>query len=184
MLDEAKRVRQRTRHGRSRRRRRGPTSRVPACWLPRWLPRRWSPRLSRAGGLLPLAPRLLSRLCCARIVDTCRQSYECDCGGDVRDVFGSHGQLLRRLRPAVCGFEPSELMPPLEACRRREPAGRSCRRSRRLALGYSEKTNSIPPQLVHRARSGSVEPRSRTSYGRFAATSPAMSRPMSPPIPV
>src|SRR5215207_10347052 len=48
---------------------------------------------------------------------------------------------------------------------------------------YNENTKSIPPQLVHLARSGSVDPRSRMSYGRFAATSPAMSSPMSPPIP-
>src|SRR6476469_7227335 len=48
---------------------------------------------------------------------------------------------------------------------------------------HNENTNSIPPQLVHRARSGNVVPRSRTSYGRFAATSPAISNPMSPPIP-
>src|SRR5512146_444027 len=52
-----------------------------------------------------------------------------------------------------------------------------------LFRNQRENTNSIPPQLVHRPRSGSVEPRSRTSNGRFAATSPAMSRPMSPPIP-
>src|ERR1051325_1948392 len=47
----------------------------------------------------------------------------------------------------------------------------------------SEKTNSIPPHDVYFARSGKVEPRSRTSKGRFDATSPAMSSPMSPPMP-
>ena len=48
---------------------------------------------------------------------------------------------------------------------------------------HSEKTNNIPPHDVYRARSGSVVPRSRTSYGRLAATSPAMSNPISPPMP-
>jgi hypothetical protein len=48
---------------------------------------------------------------------------------------------------------------------------------------HSENTNSSPPQLVHLAMSGRVVPRSRTSYGKFAATSPAMRTPMSPPIP-
>ena len=48
---------------------------------------------------------------------------------------------------------------------------------------HRENTNSSPPQLVHLLMSGKVVPRSRTSYGRFAATSPAMRRPMSPPIP-
>ena len=50
-------------------------------------------------------------------------------------------------------------------------------------FSHSENTNNSPPQLVHLERSGRVVPRSLTSYGRFAATSPAISSPMSPPIP-
>src|SRR3954469_12726944 len=50
-------------------------------------------------------------------------------------------------------------------------------------MSYNENTNNIPPQLLHLPRSGSAEPRSLTSYGRLAATSPAISRPMSPPMP-
>src|SRR5262249_42139622 len=49
--------------------------------------------------------------------------------------------------------------------------------------GYKENTNNMPPHDVYFARSGRVVPRSRTSYGRFDATSPAMSKPISPPMP-
>src|SRR5438132_7276033 len=68
------------------------------------------------------------------------------------------------------------------AGRRREDRNQSAA-SKHRQLHHSENTKSIPPQLVQRARSGRVVPRSRTSYGRFAATSPAIKRPMSPPMP-
>ena len=44
------------------------------------------------------------------------------------------------------------------------------------------RTASRPSSSIARGRAACV-PRSRTSYGRFAATSPAMSSPMSPPMP-
>src|SRR5688572_13668563 len=57
------------------------------------------------------------------------------------------------------------------------PAGGAVREQ--LQREYEEHAAPArPPREV-----GKVLPRSRTSYGRFAATSPAMSIPMSPPSP-
>src|SRR3954453_6295367 len=78
---------------------------------------------------------------------------------------------------------PRRVRPEADESHGEERALKERRNMHERSLNQSEKTNSMPPQDVYRARSGSVVPRSRTSNGKLAATSPAMSKPMSPPMP-
>ena len=97
-----------------------------------------------------------------------------------------HRRNIRQTEPASLTSQSAHSNQCMRSSHRSRQSAQLISGLRKLSFGprvYRENTNRYPPQLVHRERSGSVVPRCLTSYGRFAATSPAISSPMSPPIP-